>query len=39
MDKKWIIIDEPIQHLGVYSIKIQFSPEISSSIRLWVVKA
>lgn len=38
IDKKCVIIEEPIQNLGVYTIKIQLSPDVVSSIRLWVVK-
>jgi len=39
IDRKWVIIEEPIQSLGVYSIKIKPSDDLESNVRLWVVKA
>jgi len=38
IDKKQIIISEPIKKLGVYQIEIKLHPEITTSIRIWVVK-
>lgn len=38
IDRKQIIIEEPIETLGVYNVKIQLHPDISSVIRVWVLK-
>ncbi len=37
IDRKKIIIDEPIKRLGVYSVDIKMHPEISSQIKIQVV--
>jgi len=37
IDKKKIIIDEPIKNLGVYTIPINLHPEVQATIKLWVV--
>jgi len=39
VDKKQIIIEEPIDSLGVYNVKIKLHPEIETKIRLWVLKS
>jgi len=33
-----IKLETPIKELGVYRIKIELHPEISSTCRLWVVE-
>jgi large subunit ribosomal protein L9 len=38
IDKRKIVLDEPIKALGVYSIPIKLHPEVEVKIRLWVVK-
>lgn len=38
MDKKAILIDKPIDALGIYDINIQLHPEVTAKIRLWVAK-
>ncbi|MFH1791136.1 MAG: 50S ribosomal protein L9 [Candidatus Omnitrophota bacterium] len=38
VDKKNIVIDEPINKLGVYQIKIKMHPEVTADLRIWVVK-
>jgi len=38
VDRKQVIIDEPIESLGVYNIKIQLHTEIETKIRVWVLK-
>lgn len=38
IDKKDIILDEPIKKLGVYQIGIKVHPEVKASLRVWVVK-
>lgn len=38
IDRKKIILEEPIKALGIYDIKIKIHPEVESTIKLWVVK-
>ncbi len=38
IDKRKITISEPIKALGVYNIDISLYPEITSKIKVWVVK-
>ena len=38
IDKKDIIIEEPIKSLGVYQITIKVHPEVKANLRLWIVK-
>ncbi len=37
IDKKDIVLDEPIRELGVYSIEIGLHPEIKAILKVWVV--
>jgi len=38
IDKKDIIIDEPIRKLGVYTVAVKVHPEVRASLRVWVIK-
>lgn len=38
IDKKQIVIEEPIETLGVYNITVKLHPEIEGKVRLWVFK-
>lgn len=38
IDKKYIILDEPIKSLGVYQVDIKPHPEVSAKIKLWIVR-
>ena len=38
VDKKDIVLDEPIKKLGVYQVEVKVHPEIKASLRVWVVK-
>jgi len=38
IDKKNILLDEPIKSLGVYTIPIKLHPEVQVNIKLWVVR-
>lgn len=38
VDRKDIIIDKPIEELGIYEVGIQLHPEVIAKIRLWVTK-
>ncbi|MBL7157202.1 MAG: 50S ribosomal protein L9 [Candidatus Omnitrophica bacterium] len=38
VDKKSIIIAEPIKKLGVYNVEVRLHPGVKQSVRVWVVK-
>jgi len=38
IDKKKILLDDPIKALGVYDVLLKLHPEVEGKIRLWVVK-
>ena len=38
IDKSAIILDEPIKSLGVYEVPVKLHPEISTVVKIWVVK-
>ena len=38
VDKKDIVLDEPIKKLGVYQVGVKVHPEVKASLRVWVVK-
>lgn len=38
IDKKDIVLDEPIKKLGVYQVGIKLHPQIKTTLRVWVVK-
>lgn len=38
IDKKQVILDEPIKRLGVYTIDVKLHREITAPIKVWVVK-
>ena len=38
IDKKDIIVEEPIKKLGVYQVIVKIHPEVKASLRVWVVK-
>lgn len=38
LDKKTIVLDEPIKSLGIYEIPVKLHPEISTKIKVWIVK-
>jgi len=39
IDKKQILLETPIKALGIYDIPIKLHPDISTSVKLWVIKA
>lgn len=39
IDKKDIILDEPIKKLGAYQVTVKILPEVKANLRVWVVKA
>jgi large subunit ribosomal protein L9 len=38
VDKKDIVLDEPIKKLGVYQVGVKIHPEVKASLRVWIVK-
>ncbi len=38
VDKKNIVIENPIEELGIFEIGINLHPEVTAKIRLWVTK-
>jgi large subunit ribosomal protein L9 len=38
VDKRKILLNEPIKALGIYTIPIKLHPEVEANIKLWVVK-
>ncbi|MGB2601364.1 MAG: 50S ribosomal protein L9 [Candidatus Omnitrophota bacterium] len=38
VDKKKIVLEEPIKALGVYNVDIRLHPEVTAQARVWVVK-
>jgi large subunit ribosomal protein L9 len=38
VDRRKIVLDEPIRALGVYNIEIRLHPEVTATVKLWVVK-
>jgi len=38
IDKKKVVLEEPIKALGVYSVEIKLHPEVKTQARIWVVK-
>lgn len=38
VDKKDILLDEPIKTLGVYQVPVKLHPEVKQQVKVWVVK-
>jgi large subunit ribosomal protein L9 len=38
VDKKDILLEEPLKKLGVYNVDIRLHPEVKTQVRVWVVK-
>ncbi len=39
LDRRKIIIDEPIRSLGVFRVKVKLGAELDGEVKVWVVKA
>ncbi len=39
IDKKKIVLEEPIKALGIYDVPIRLHPEVEAKVKVWVVKA
>ncbi|MCK4308326.1 50S ribosomal protein L9, partial [candidate division WOR-3 bacterium] len=37
IDKKNILLSEPIKELGVYSVEVLLHPEVKATVKFWVV--
>jgi large subunit ribosomal protein L9 len=37
LDKKAIVLDQPIKALGVYTIEVKLAREVAANLKLWVV--
>ena len=37
IDKREILLADPIKELGVYSVEVQLHPEIKATLKVWVV--
>ncbi len=38
IDKKDIVLEKPIEELGIFDVGIKLHPEVTAKIRLWVTK-
>jgi len=38
LDRKKIILDDPIKSLGIYTVPIKLHPEVTAHLKIWVVK-
>lgn len=38
IDKKKIVLEEPIKALGVYTIPVKVHPDVEAAVKIWVVK-
>lgn len=38
IDKRKILLEEPIKALGIYTVPVRLHPEVTAEIKVWVVK-
>jgi large subunit ribosomal protein L9 len=38
IDRRKIVLEEPLKALGVYNIEIKLAPEVVAGVKLWIVK-
>lgn len=38
VDRRKIVLEEPIKALGIYSVPIKVYPEVEANVKVWVVK-
>jgi len=38
LDKRKIILEEPLKALGIYTVPVRLHPEVTAEIKVWVVK-
>ena len=39
IDKRQILLEEPIKTLGVFDVPVKLHPEVTATVKVWVVKA
>ena len=38
VDKRTILLEEPLRALGIHEVKVQMHPEVTATLKVWVVK-
>jgi len=38
IDRRWIMLDEPVKSLGVYSVPVRLHADVRPEIKVWVIK-
>ena len=38
IDKRRVVLEEPIKSLGIYHVPVKFHPDITAEVKVWVVK-
>ena len=38
VDKKYISLNQPIEALGIYEVTVKLHPEVTTNVKVWVVK-
>jgi large subunit ribosomal protein L9 len=38
LDKRKILLEEPIKTLGIYTVPVKLHPEVTAELKVWVVK-
>ncbi|MFA6216494.1 MAG: 50S ribosomal protein L9 [Candidatus Omnitrophota bacterium] len=38
VEKNLIVLDDPIKALGIYEVMVKLHPEVSTKIKIWIVK-
>ncbi len=38
IDKKTILLAEPIKSLGIFTVPVKVHPEVTANLKVWVVK-
>jgi large subunit ribosomal protein L9 len=39
VDRRNILLEEPIKSLGVFTVPIKLTPEVEGKLKVWVVRA
>lgn len=39
VERKQVMMDEPIKQLGVYNVDVALHPEVTATVKVWVVRA
>ncbi|MDY7033647.1 MAG: 50S ribosomal protein L9 [Thermodesulfobacteriota bacterium] len=39
IDRKKILLEEPIKKLGIYTVPVKLHPEVMANLKVWVVKS